>query len=164
MDTPVPGQNHPAVVQYRHGIQYARHGVFRVAVAPVLSMAEFLGPVSEPSYKTLEFTSQKAAQSLYPEYGYYVWNVWTDQHGRFLTDERAEWQENPNTVTLPVWNPPAPKAWPVKVLTPLGDVWRIQCSACGGPMGGDWPSRRRVAEERAVVHLRERHGVQTAPR
>ena len=101
---PVPGDDHPALTDYRRTvIAHADRGVDHVRVA-IPSVPSYRYDADGPTFPhVLEFDQHRAAQSLYPEYGTYVWRIWTDQHGRSIVDE-AEWLDNPSAVDLPEWN------------------------------------------------------------
>jgi hypothetical protein len=99
---PAPGNDHPAVAQYRRTVLAYDRDHVRV---PVPSGPSWRCDVDGPTFPhVLEFDRHRAAQSLYPEYGTYVWPVWTDQHGRSIVGE-AVWLDNPAAVALPEWNP-----------------------------------------------------------
>jgi hypothetical protein len=106
---PVPGQNHPAVEHLSRSIRaYTDRDIVLAYVPQEAAVRAYeavdVSPVYEPP-PLLQFRRQRAAQSLYPEYGSYVWYVWTDQYGRFVTDDEAVWWENPQAIALPEWNP-----------------------------------------------------------
>ncbi len=87
--------HHPAVEWVAHYL--SPRPDFRVAVPPTPRVG---------LEQELLFTAHQAAASLMPQYGYYVWRVWYDQHGRFITDAEATWRDHPDAIRLPPWNPP----------------------------------------------------------
>lgn len=104
--TPVPGDNHPAVTDFAPVLREDRPYLFRVAVPPKLSATNAPNSaVMAPDSQVLEFTAERAAQSLYPEYGHYTWLVWRDQYGRHVTEPKATWVENPQGFMYGEWNP-----------------------------------------------------------
>lgn len=105
---PLPGENHPAVAEYAAvAFDLVDRPEFLVPVmrSPCSAPFEESGP-NDLSYQTLRFQQKRAHQSFFPEYGAWVWPVWVDPVGRYLTGP-AEWIENPNAAGLPPWGRPS---------------------------------------------------------
>ena len=103
---PVPGRHHPAVAEYAHLLPIDRpgfhvHAPRRQLLSPDL---DNLGCTDVAAVR-LTFTSKKATASLLPQYGHYIWRVWYDQYGRFITDPEAVWVEHPDAFIYGPWNP-----------------------------------------------------------
>lgn len=119
MSVPVPGDNHPVVALFAPVLAGERPSVFQAPIPPVLTAASALDPDPYgPEIAVLTFTAERAAQSLYPEYGSYVWRIWKDQYGRHVTEPRAEWVENPLAFTHGEWNPPKRRTKPTRLYHP----------------------------------------------
>ena len=106
-EIPLPLTGHPAVEQYRATVAAHRRGVSVVYVAlPVrLPAWNVEAAVEASTLRKLTFTRRQACHpGLLPEYGAWVWEVWTDQYGRSIAYE-AEWLPRPEAILLDVWNP-----------------------------------------------------------
>lgn len=100
-ECPVPGNDHPAVAHLRDTIITSSRDLVLIAVPQSvrLDSVSALTPTSA-AIQTLEFRHQRAAQGFFPEYGMWMWDVWTDQYGRSVVGE-ARWEPNPDAFVLP---------------------------------------------------------------
>lgn len=90
---PLPGEVHPAYADRANVIRSFSQPRGHLAIATDNGVSQI----------TLE--RKKAAQSLYPKYGFYVWHFWVDEFGRYIAEEDVVWKESPDAILQPEWNP-----------------------------------------------------------
>lgn len=104
-EIPLPGTCHPAYADLAETIRTEGMIVDAVKVPFLAGLVSAEPTEPQPNFATHTLTRQRGYQTLYPEYGAYIWDYWVDELGRGVASEKAEWVENPMAITLPEWNP-----------------------------------------------------------
>lgn len=103
-----PGEVHPDYAELADTIRDADRDVVQVAVPPLLSGRWNPTDPCDPLEILIEQRTlhrERAWQSLHPDRGAYVWDVWVDDRGRQVAAAHARWEEHPQAWALDPYNP-----------------------------------------------------------